>query len=162
MKAHALFSAALCCCLLILACAAAQAQADLAAEVQGMYDRLLDPENPCYDDFAQLRPLASPQLVALMDREIACSQIGEYVCNIDGSVLTDAQEWEVHDLAVTQTLDQEDTAEVTATFLNFEEPTRMVFVFQRQEGQWLLTDLQRRDDDRAWSLVEILQQPLPY
>lgn len=155
-------AAILCCCFLALSAPSTLAQADPVALVQKMYNRLLDPVNPLYDDLGQIRALASPELQQLIDREIACRQQGDFICNIDSSVLLDTQDGDVSDPVIAQTLAQGDMVEVTASFLVSGEPRQIVFLFRQQATGWTLTDVQSRAREVPCSLVEMLQQPLPY
>ncbi len=157
MKVQAGFSVVLCCFFVLFP---SFVQADPLALVQDMYSRLFDPVNPVYDDLVQLRPLASTELQKLIDRELICRQQGDYVCNIDSSILLNAQDGEVTDLSVNQTLSQEDSVEVSASFQISGEPRLIVYLFRKQAAGWVLTDVQSRAGDLRWSLVKVLQQPV--
>ena len=142
---------------LTMAPAAAQTMDDPVALVQGVYAHFTGEAEPM-GDFEILRPMASPELTALMDQEEACwAKDGDGAeCKYWASLIVDGQDADLADVQVAEIMSGPGIMEVAATFTNFGEPKRLVYLFTQCNGQWLLQDIQGRGED-PWSMVEVLR-----
>ena len=143
-------------CLLALA-TFSQAQGGQPKEmVESIYARFTDPAGPGMSDFAMLRPIAAPGLAELLDKETACQEKGEEICKYDFSILVNGQDYELTELEISQGPTTAKNQEVTAQFLNFGQPSEIIFSFALYGDAWLLEDI-RKTGEYPVSLAELLQ-----
>jgi hypothetical protein len=102
-----------------------------------------------------LRPLFTPRLMEMLeaDDELAEQQgIGR----LGFDPFIDAQDFVLDDLDVSVAGRSENAAQVEASFTNFGQPTRIVYHLIRNDGRWLIDDIEAPDGPYPWRLGDIL------
>jgi hypothetical protein len=97
----------------------------------------------------------SRRLQQLIDAERNSTPDGE-VGKIDWDVFVDGQEWEIKELNVTLVSEAADRAQVSARFNNFAEPKEILFDLVREDGRWLVDDVQSTMKGGRWTMSKIL------
>ncbi len=149
----------LCCCGLIITTAAQSSHAcglEPLSLIKGIYANFAENSTARLSDFDLLNPFSSPQLKHLMDTEKACQEEGDRLCKYDFSVIVNGQDHILTEFDVSASATSDENLEVTASFNNFGEPSRIIYLFLKEKEQWMLMDVQSRGE-RSWSLVEILK-----
>jgi len=141
------------------AAAAAQARGveDPRAFVDAHYRAYLDSEaGPEWPAFAY-----SDRLRALFDAYDAWQrQHDDLVGSLDFDWWINAQDWQLSNVSVTETAQDEDRRTEVARFTNVDRPEEIHFLFVRQGGRWCLDDVVQgsgRGDD-GWTLSALLQE----
>jgi hypothetical protein len=94
--------------------------------------------------WAPLQPYVSAVLRARIDAYASADWPSDEVPPIDGDPLTDSQE-HPHRFAVGPALLEDDSAEVEVRFADAYRERRVVYLLQRQSGEWQLHDLRYED-----------------
>jgi hypothetical protein len=97
----------------------------------------------------------SHRLQHLIDADRKNTPEGE-VGKIDWDVFVDGQEWQLSALNVTPVSEAADHAQVNARFNNFAEPKAILFDLVREDGRWLIDDVQSTATGRRWTMSKIL------
>ena len=141
--------------LMVASLAHAQESAPVSL-VTGVYSHFIGDATEMPNDLSLLRAIASPGLQQIIDKENACME-QEGLCNYDASIIVDGQDYDLKDLAIAETLSTPELVEVTASFNNFGEAHRVVYMFVSDGAGWVLEDVQIRGE-YLWSLTEMLRQ----
>ena len=97
----------------------------------------------------------SHRLQQLIDADRKNTPEGE-VGKIDWDVFVDGQEWEIKELNVALVSEAADRAQVSAKFNNFAEPKEILFDLVREDGRWLVDDVQSTAKGGRWTMSKIL------
>jgi hypothetical protein len=83
------------------------------------------------------------------------------VGSIDFDWWINAQDWELHDVTVTEADSGPDARTVTAHFRNADRVEEVRFLFVRQNGRWFLDDATQGSGhgDDGWTLSALLRNP---
>jgi hypothetical protein len=89
------------------------------------------------------------------------NQHQDEVGSIDFDWWTNAQDWELHDVAVTEADSGPDAKTVTARFRNIDRQEEVRFLFVRSNGRWYLDDAVQGSGhgDDGWALSALLANP---
>jgi Protein of unknown function (DUF3828) len=91
----------------------------------------------------------------LLDADRKTTPEGE-VGKIDWDVFVDGQEWKLSELNVTLVSEAADHAQVSAKFNNFAEPKQILFDLVREDGRWLVDDVQSTTKGERWTMSKVL------
>jgi Protein of unknown function (DUF3828) len=106
------------------------------------------------EDKPQPKHIYSKRLQALIDKDEKETSEGE-VGRIDWDVFVDGQDWKLTELAITLVSKSADTAQVRATFKNFDQSSNMLFDLVRENGRWRVDDVTKTLPPR-WTMSKIL------
>lgn len=98
----------------------------------------------------------SAGLQALIDAEAKATPEGE-VGKLDWDVFVDGQEWKISNLKITLVSQDGDRAKVQASFDNLGEPREMLFHLVREDGRWLIDDIQSTRPGARWTMSKVLK-----
>lgn len=135
------------------ACATEESPVEM---VRDIYAHFMEDQEDMPSDLDMIYPIADFELRGLIDKEMACWDAGDGICGYEFSVIVDGQDYELSDLNIQETSRTDTTLEVTASFKNFNEPKKILYLFKQVEGAWRLADIQSQGE-YSWSLVKILQ-----
>ena len=125
--------------------------------VEGMYRDYLDPvSGPEWPAFAY-----SDRLRALFDEYDAWQrQHGELVGSLDFDWWINAQDWQLSNVSVTETAQDENRRAEVARFTNVDRAEEIHFLFVRQGERWYLDDAIQGSGhgDYGWTLSELLRE----
>ncbi len=76
------------------------------------------------------------------------------VGKLDWDVFVDGQDWKISDLNVALVSEAADRAQVSAQFNNLDEPKEILFDLVREDGRWLVDDVQSTKKGRPLDHVE--------
>ena len=93
----------------------------------------------------------SSRLQQLLDADRKTTPEGE-VGKIDWDVFVDGQECKLSELNVTLVSEAADHAQVSAKFNNFAEPKQILFDLVREDGRWLVDDVQSTTKGGRWTM----------
>jgi hypothetical protein len=103
----------------------------------------------------------SPRLRALFDAYDRWARgHDDLVGSLDFDWWLNAQDWELHDVAVTERANGPGRKTVTARFRNIDRAEEIRFLFVRQRGRWYLDDAVQGSGhgDDGWTLSALLRE----
>ncbi|MBW8881457.1 MAG: DUF3828 domain-containing protein [Asticcacaulis sp.] len=106
----------------------------------------------------RVRPFASAAFAAAIDKDQACMEREQGICNLDWDVIINGQDWEVSNFAI-----EGDGATVRAHFVNFESLT-VTYHFIREGDVWKIDDIENLAPDsegkatQTISIKDVLNQ----
>jgi hypothetical protein len=106
------------------------------------------------DNKPGLPHIYSKRLQALVDKDEKETPEG-MVGRIDWDVIVDGQDWQLSNLKIALIAKSAKTAQVRATFKNFDSANDMVFDLVREDGGWRIDDIEKMVKPR-WVMSKIL------
>jgi hypothetical protein len=134
--------------------AAQESPEAIVSEIYGYYTNSntigIRPSDP------ELRPYFVDELTGLLeaDDELAGR---EGLGRLGFDPFVDAQDFAIEDLDISGSGATGDRATVEARFTNFGQPTRIVYSFVRDDGAWLIEEIEAPDGPYPWRLSDLLE-----
>lgn len=108
---------------------------DLVEEIYATYMSASAMPKPAFD-----LPIYSERLTGMIETFVQTEPEDE-VGAIDFDIFLYAQDYALEKLSVTEGKREAGAAEVTATFVNLDQPTTVVFDFVEEKGRWKVDDI---------------------
>lgn len=97
----------------------------------------------------------SSRLQGLIDADKLATPEGE-AGRLDWDVFVDGNDWTITGLKVTPVSEEAEHAQVRASFKNHSEPREILFDLVREDGRWLVDDVQSVRQGGRWTMSKIL------
>lgn len=108
-------------------------------------------------DPAEFRSEGLNALFAKDDEETPDDMVGR----IDFDPYINAQDYDLHDLAIGEAKVDGDTATADVMFVNFDLKQHMTFTLVKEADGWKVDDVESHDPNYPYSLRALLTEPLP-
>jgi hypothetical protein len=122
-------------------------------------------EAPTQSALDLMKPYASNQLKASIQKENDCLERTHELCSIDWDVIVDGQDWNITGLTITPVASDATHQTIRADFKNF-DPVQITYYFIREENDWKLDDVEgslieslHNNHVQKWKLTELLITP---
>lgn len=97
----------------------------------------------------------SRRLQGLIDKDRQETPQGE-VGRLDWDVFVDGNDWKLTDLSISSVEESAERATVRATFKNFGEARDILFTLVKEDGSWLIDEVQSTTVGGRWTMSKIL------